>query len=65
MGLSSIFRRDTADAARNGNAAHRVEDKADLASRFLEHVMSAWDLLEEARRRREEEKPEPKNGRIL
>jgi hypothetical protein len=53
MGLSSIFRRDSADAASNGAAAPVVEDKADAAVQFMQLVMDAWDLLLEVRQRHE------------
>jgi hypothetical protein len=52
--LSSILKRQSGvDIGQNGNSAPIAGDKADLALRFLDHVMSAWDLLVEARRRQE------------
>jgi hypothetical protein len=53
MGLSSIFRRDPADTAQNGNSALVVNDKMDLALRFFEHVIAALDIIDEARQRKD------------
>jgi hypothetical protein len=52
--LQSILKRQSgADIRQNGNSVPNVGDKEDLALRFLEHVMSAWEILREARRRQE------------
>jgi hypothetical protein len=52
-GLLNIFRSQSGtDTGRNGNSASQ-DNKSDLAARFLEHVIGALDLLDEARRRQE------------
>jgi hypothetical protein len=66
VGLANIrnmFRRSDEPEPRNGNSNPTAADE-DLAQCFLDHVLAAWDLLVDARQRREAQHDDAPEGKV-